>query len=308
MSRMFRAPAGAEVMTSSSASGEPHHSGVEPGSSEIAGPRPAGWGPRTSETARTTCCPSPLRHSSARSQSSRTNPSRDRAEEPRSFAVMARSTGSPLTTSASRTCRCPRSSPSRARWTLARVLARAASEVRSLGAGRARSGRRRTKACSCSSLRLRTSSARLLTAVAGRGEEVDTRHTVVGLGTLACRSAQRCQDSEHSPRTRGGTVQAQKSSSYGSGVSDTPLLGDMIGDNLARTVMRVPDAEALVDVPSGRRWTYAELDADVTALALGLLASGIEAGDRIGIWSPNCPEWTLLQYATAKVGALLVNV
>ena len=103
-------------------------------------------------------------------------------------------------------------------------------------------------------------------------------------------------------------MQAQKSSSYGSGVSDTPLLGDTIGDNLARTVMRVPDAEALVDLPSGRRWTYAELDADVTALALGLLAGGIEAGDRIGIWSPNCPEWTLLQYATAKVGALLVNV
>jgi fatty-acyl-CoA synthase len=103
-------------------------------------------------------------------------------------------------------------------------------------------------------------------------------------------------------------VQAQKLSSYGSGVSDTPLLGDTIGDNLARTVLRVPDVEALVDVPSGRRWTYAEFDADVTALALGLLAGGIEAGDRIGVWSPNCPEWTLLQYATAKAGAVLVNV
>ncbi|HEX5335330.1 MAG TPA: hypothetical protein VFW55_05580, partial [Propionicimonas sp.] len=52
-------------------------------------------------------------------------------------------------------------------------------------------------------------------------------------------------------------VQAQKLSSYGSGTSETPLLGDTIGDNLARTVSRVPDAEALVDVPSGRRWTYA---------------------------------------------------
>jgi fatty-acyl-CoA synthase len=103
-------------------------------------------------------------------------------------------------------------------------------------------------------------------------------------------------------------VQAQKLSSYGSGVSGTALLGDTIGDNLAHTARRVPDAEALVDVPSGRRWTYAQLDADVTALALGLLAGGIEAGDRIGIWSPNCPEWTLLQYATAEVGALLVNV
>ena len=103
-------------------------------------------------------------------------------------------------------------------------------------------------------------------------------------------------------------MQANKLSSYGSGASETPLLGDTIGDNLARTVLRVPDAEALVDVPSGRRWTYAEFDADITALACGLLARGVEAGDRIGIWSPNCPEWTLLQYATATIGAVLVNV
>ena len=107
---------------------------------------------------------------------------------------------------------------------------------------------------------------------------------------------------------RGGTVQTQALPSYGSGTSDTPLLGDTIGDNLVRTVLRLPNAEALVDVPSGRRWTYVEFDADVTALALGLLSGGVEAGDRIGIWSPNCPEWTLLQYATAKVGAVLVNV
>jgi fatty-acyl-CoA synthase len=103
-------------------------------------------------------------------------------------------------------------------------------------------------------------------------------------------------------------VQAQTLSSYGSGPSETALLGDTIGDNLAGTVLRVPDAEALVDVPSGRRWTYAQFDADVTELALGLLAEGVAAGDRIGIWSPNCPEWTLMQYATAKVGAVLVNV
>jgi fatty-acyl-CoA synthase len=106
----------------------------------------------------------------------------------------------------------------------------------------------------------------------------------------------------------GGTVMAQALSSYGSGTSESPLLGDTIGDNLVRTVLRLPDGEALVDVPSGRRWTYAAFDADVNGLALGLLAGGIEAGDRIGIWSPNCPEWTLLQYATAKVGAVLVNV
>jgi fatty-acyl-CoA synthase len=96
--------------------------------------------------------------------------------------------------------------------------------------------------------------------------------------------------------------------SYSSGTSSVPLLGDTIGDNLARTAARFPDREALVDVPTGRRWTYAELDADVDALARGLLAGGVEAGDRVGIWSPNCAEWTLLQYATAKVGAVLVNV
>ncbi len=96
--------------------------------------------------------------------------------------------------------------------------------------------------------------------------------------------------------------------SYSSGTSSVPLLGDTIGDNLARTVARFADREALVDVASGRRWTYAELDADVDALARGLLADGIVAGDRVGIWSPNCPEWMLLQYATAKVGAVLVNV
>jgi fatty-acyl-CoA synthase len=103
-------------------------------------------------------------------------------------------------------------------------------------------------------------------------------------------------------------VQPQTLASYDSGTSATPLLGDTIGDNLARSVLRLPDSEALVDVPTGRRWTYSELDADVNALALGLLAVGVQAGERIGIWSPNCPEWTLLQYATAKIGAVLVNV
>jgi fatty-acyl-CoA synthase len=96
--------------------------------------------------------------------------------------------------------------------------------------------------------------------------------------------------------------------SYSCGTSSVPLLGDTIGDNLARTVARFPEREALVDVASGRRWTYAELDADVDALARGLLADGVAVGDRVGIWSPNCAEWTLVQYATAKVGAVLVNV
>jgi fatty-acyl-CoA synthase len=96
--------------------------------------------------------------------------------------------------------------------------------------------------------------------------------------------------------------------SYTSAISDTPLLGDTIGENLDRTVRRFPDRPALVDVPTGRRWSYAELAADVDALALGLLAAGVTVGDRVGIWAPNCAEWVLTQYATAKIGAILVNI
>ena len=99
--------------------------------------------------------------------------------------------------------------------------------------------------------------------------------------------------------------------SYSSGESATPLLGDTIGGNFDATVLAFADREALVDRsnPQGaRRWTYAELAADVDALALGLLEMGIEKGDRVGIWAPNCAEWTLTQYATAKIGAILVNI
>ncbi|MGH3874834.1 MAG: AMP-binding protein [Pseudonocardiaceae bacterium] len=96
--------------------------------------------------------------------------------------------------------------------------------------------------------------------------------------------------------------------SYVSGVSEVPLLGDTIGDNLDRTVARHGDREALVDCPSGRRWTYSQLRVEVDALAHGLLAAGISTGDRVGIWAPNCPEWLLTQYATAKIGAILVTI
>ena len=96
--------------------------------------------------------------------------------------------------------------------------------------------------------------------------------------------------------------------SYTSATSDTPLLGDTIGANLDRTVAAFPDRLALVDVPAGLRYSYAELEAEVDALAFGLLAAGIAKGDRVGIWSPNCAEWTLTQYATAKIGAILVNI
>ncbi|WP_175409653.1 AMP-binding protein [Streptomyces sp. TRM64462] len=96
--------------------------------------------------------------------------------------------------------------------------------------------------------------------------------------------------------------------SYAHGTGGTPLLGDTIGADLARAVARHPDREALVDVPSGRRWTYAELGAAVDELARALLASGVARGDRVGIWAVNCPEWVLTQYATARIGAIMVNI
>ncbi len=96
--------------------------------------------------------------------------------------------------------------------------------------------------------------------------------------------------------------------SYAKGESEPPLLEETIGTNFERTVASYGDNEALVEVASGRRWTYAELDRDVNQLARGLMGAGIEKGDRIGIWAPNCAEWTLTQYAAAKIGAILVNV
>src|ERR1700683_2496536 len=106
----------------------------------------------------------------------------------------------------------------------------------------------------------------------------------------------------------GGKPAMSAALSYSSGESATPLLGDTIGGNFDATVRRFGDREALVDRPASRRWTYTELAADVDALALGLLEMGIEKGDRVGIWAPNCAEWTLTQYATAKIGAILVNI
>jgi fatty-acyl-CoA synthase len=96
--------------------------------------------------------------------------------------------------------------------------------------------------------------------------------------------------------------------SYSHGASSTRLLGETIGDNLAATAARVPDADALVSRHQDVRLTYAELDAEVDRVARGLLAIGIEVGDRVGIWSPNCAEWVLTQYAAARVGAVLVNL
>ncbi len=96
--------------------------------------------------------------------------------------------------------------------------------------------------------------------------------------------------------------------SHTRGESEPALIEQTIGDNLDATVARFGEREALVDVAQGRRWTYAELRADVDRLARALLAVGVGTGDRVGIWAPNCSEWTLVQYATAKIGAILVNI
>ncbi|PKH38488.1 fatty-acyl-CoA synthase [Nocardioides alpinus] len=95
---------------------------------------------------------------------------------------------------------------------------------------------------------------------------------------------------------------------YESALGEGRLLEETIGANFERTVAAHADREALVEVASNRRWTWAELDADVNAFARGLLAAGIEKGDRVGMWAPNCAEWTIVQYATAKLGIVLVNI
>lgn len=98
------------------------------------------------------------------------------------------------------------------------------------------------------------------------------------------------------------------SESYARGETTPALLEETIGAALARTVAAHGDREALVEVASRRRWTWRELDAEVDRTARALLAIGIATGDRVGIWSPNCAEWTIVQLATARVGAVLVTI
>ncbi|MFC5747299.1 AMP-binding protein [Actinomadura rugatobispora] len=95
---------------------------------------------------------------------------------------------------------------------------------------------------------------------------------------------------------------------YASGTSGRPLLGDTIGANFARTAAAFGDRDALVEYATGRRWTYEQLAAEVDSVALGLLELGVAKGDRVGIWAPNCAEWVFVQYATARIGAILVNI
>ncbi|MBV8927762.1 MAG: AMP-binding protein [Mycobacteriaceae bacterium] len=96
--------------------------------------------------------------------------------------------------------------------------------------------------------------------------------------------------------------------SYDAGVTSPALLDETIGDNLAATAAAHADRDALVDCATGRRWTYGEFHEATRRIATALLERGITPGDRIGIWSPNNAEWTMVQYATAQVGAILVNI
>jgi len=96
--------------------------------------------------------------------------------------------------------------------------------------------------------------------------------------------------------------------SYDHGTSDAKLIGETIGNAFDRTAARFADREALVVRHQGVRWTWSELRHRVDALAAGLLRLGLAPGDRVGIWAPNCAEWTLTQFATAKAGLVLVNI
>ena len=95
---------------------------------------------------------------------------------------------------------------------------------------------------------------------------------------------------------------------YQSGISEVPLLSSTIGDMFDQIVEKYPDNTALVVYHQDIRFTYAELHEKVNQCAKSLLAMGIKSRDRVGMWSPNCVEWVVLQYATSKIGAILVNI
>lgn len=105
-----------------------------------------------------------------------------------------------------------------------------------------------------------------------------------------------------------GTAGSNARDSYVRGVQEPPLIEDTIGERLARTARESPDVEALVSLHQDLRWTYAELDRLTDAFASGLLALGLKPGDRVGVWAPNCAEWVVAQFATARAGIVLVSI
>jgi fatty-acyl-CoA synthase len=96
--------------------------------------------------------------------------------------------------------------------------------------------------------------------------------------------------------------------SYAHGAASVPLIGETVGENFVRTVTRWGDRPGLIVRQQAIRWSYRDLGEKVDAFAVGLLALGLQPGDRVGIWSPNNAEWVVTQFATAKVGLVLVNI
>src|SRR2546423_12988357 len=106
----------------------------------------------------------------------------------------------------------------------------------------------------------------------------------------------------------GSTDQTERVWSYTSGTSDTPLLGLTIGDLFDQTVEKYPDNPALISRQQNIRLSYRELQMQVNQCAKGLMHLGLQKGQRIAIWSPNRAEWCVTQFATSKIGAILVNI
>src|SRR5436190_1180180 len=99
-----------------------------------------------------------------------------------------------------------------------------------------------------------------------------------------------------------------KKKSYSHGISAAPLLGETIGENLFNTSLKFPHREALISVYQNYKATYRQLWQQVEEVAKAFLAIGVQKGDRVAMWAPNCYEWVLVQYATARIGTILVNI
>src|SRR5678815_3780274 len=99
-----------------------------------------------------------------------------------------------------------------------------------------------------------------------------------------------------------------KNKSYAQGASSVPMLGETIGENLARTCKTFSEREALVSIHQNYKATYGQFWQQAEEVAKAFLAIGVQKGDRVALWAPNCYEWVLVQYATARIGAILVNI
>ena len=112
----------------------------------------------------------------------------------------------------------------------------------------------------------------------------------------------------HAASSNVRAAQAPRALSYTNGTSTIPLLGLTIGDQFDLTVNRYPDNPALISRHQHIHWIYRELQEQVNRCARALLHLGIQKGERVGIWAPNCAEWVITQFATSKIGIILVNI